>query len=1236
MSRADSKAERLLQLEQILLAYPEGLSKAEIARKLGVHRATVGRYVEQLALRLPIWEDEHAVGINRDDYLTSVRLTIHESMAVHLAARLMATRTDKHNPHAAAALRKLGHALEAFSPQVSGHLRASADVMDDAARRRDPVYLDVLETLTRAWSDGRMVRICHRLEDGQVYEYDFAPYFIEPYAVGRTTHVIGWREPPGAIRTFKIERIQRADVITPPRSYTIPEDFDPRETLADAWGIWYTEAEPVEVVLRFHPRVAHRVKETRWHRSESVEGQDDGSLVWRARVAEPQEMLPWIRGWGADVEVLEPEEMREELMEEAQCLAKVYSIAENHAVPAIDRLLRCWGKTARDDDAIFHPALFHMLDVGHTARILLSDPASPRWRRVLANALGVDGATLADWLPYIIAMHDIGKLTAAFQSQNPVQYARLKTEAFPFDDWRADLSLHHTIFGQACIQHEQILSPSPDTWSDLWQNMIGGHHGVFGSRRTIKTAQARLEEYEAPFWKDLRTLASWLLREHLLTGPLPESAPPNLAVATIALTGFAILCDWLGSDEKIFTPTANFNLPTYCDISASRARRAVDAAGLLQATRGATFPSFSDLFPDKKPPRPLQSAVDNIPQAALSGPTLVIIEAPTGEGKTEVALAIAHQLAQASGTDALYYALPTTATSNQMFRRVREHLDARLRLHGDVQLIHGQAHLREDDLEATPLKNGKDANSDMVAWFTSKKRALFAPFGVGTVDQAELAALNVKHVALRLVGLAGKVVIFDEVHAYDTYMTTIVARLLEWFTALDTSVIILSATLPQAQRAALACAYGANLPTDDVSSTEAYPSLWVLPRGGEPYQAAPDAYQSERPLAIQYLHLADDESEVKAQWLLDKVRDGGCACWITNTVARAQDIYGILQRAPEARDIDLSLLHARFPLEEREQRERQLVAKYGSPLGDGDSSDSRPVRGIVVGTQVLEQSLDLDFDVMVSDLAPIDLLLQRAGRLHRHARQRPFAHAGGPVLWINAPKRDNGDLDLSVDAAIYDEYFLRQTWNTLQSYEDGILHLPHDCRPLVEAVYSPLVEIHDDLAETWNDLRRKQSDAIKEANQRLVPEPAAGKAFCRRIARLTFDEDETGAAWVVAQTRLGRESVNLVLMEKLDDVAVRFYPSGETVTLNRALTPAMQRRLLRCHLRVSRPEIVKAIKSQGDLSTLFPRSSRLKGYYPLWLENGQAIFKSSGKSEIVVTLDRDLGLVIKPQPVKDS
>jgi len=336
MERATNKAERLLQIEALLLAHAEGLAQAEIARRLGVNRSTIHRYLPDLGRFCVYDTGDGRLAIDRDHYLTGVRLTLHEAMALHLAARLMATRTDKHNPHAASALRKLGLALERLAPLISRHLLTSAGVMDDQARRHDPVYLEVLETLTRAWSQGRMVHLWHRHESGHVHEYDFAPYFIEPYAVGRTAHVIGWREPPKAIRTFKIERIQRIEMIVPARPYTIPEDFDPREKLADAWGIWYTEAEPVEVVLRFHPRVTHRVRETQWHRSEQVEEQPDGSLIWQARVAEPQEMLPWIRGWGADVEVLEPKELRERMVGEARRLATMYGWAMHRSTGEAD------------------------------------------------------------------------------------------------------------------------------------------------------------------------------------------------------------------------------------------------------------------------------------------------------------------------------------------------------------------------------------------------------------------------------------------------------------------------------------------------------------------------------------------------------------------------------------------------------------------------------------------------------------------------------------------------------------------------------------------------------------------------------------------------------------------------------------------------------------------------------------------------------------------------------------
>jgi len=336
MSRVETKAARLGQIEALLLAHREGLKAAEIARKLGVHRSTVLRYLPDLPKHIYVDDlDEERWKIDRSNYLVHLRLTLHEAMTVHLAARLLATRMDKKNPHAAAALRKVGESLSRIAPRISDHLCLSADVMDDEAQRHDPKYLEVLETLTLAWAEGYRVKIWHRGKDERIRDYSFVPYFIEPYAVGQTTHVTGIYGPSEKRITFKLERIERIEPSQEP--YTIPADFAPQEQLKDAWGIWYTDAEPVLVQLKFHPRVARRLRETRWHRSERVTEQSDGSLLWEAQIAEPQEMMPWIRGWGADVEVMGPVDLRETLMGEARAMAAMYG-CDGSSVPGRQQL----------------------------------------------------------------------------------------------------------------------------------------------------------------------------------------------------------------------------------------------------------------------------------------------------------------------------------------------------------------------------------------------------------------------------------------------------------------------------------------------------------------------------------------------------------------------------------------------------------------------------------------------------------------------------------------------------------------------------------------------------------------------------------------------------------------------------------------------------------------------------------------------------------------------------------
>ena len=571
-----------------------------------------------------------------------------------------------------------------------------------------------------------------------------------------------------------------------------------------------------------------------------------------------------------------------------------------------------------------------------------------------------DAETLADWLPYFVALHDIGKISAAFQGLNKEQAARLKQEGFSFissDVW-------HPIISQIFIA--DLVSQTPGTPSnnlvEAVNEAIGGHHGRFVDPADMKKARRDLKD-EPVDWQMLRQTADSVLRKELLHHDLTLlTQPENISSATMAITGFAVLCDWLGSDGRYFRPAPDTCLNEYLEESRKRAKQAAHESGLLALTASDAPLDVSSLFNDLKELRPLQRAINDVPNDLLQSPSLTIIEAPTGEGKTEAALALAHRIAKVNGTDEMYYALPTMATSNQMFGRLQEHLQKRLGLGAAIKLVHGQAFLVEDELRAEistaqiqPLENGVVANqsetNEAVTWFNSKKRALLAPFGVGTIDQAELAALNVKHAALRMMGLVGKVVIVDEVHAYDMYMTTIIERLLRWLAAMNTSVILLSATLPQARRKQLAEAYGVTLNLNGEQS-KVYPSLLVMTAGGI-HHTSPQAWQPNRTIELRQLHLGDNDAQAKADWLLTTVANSGCVCWITNTVKCAQRLFDALLKATSS-GVDLNLLHSQFPLDERQRREQELDGKYGR-------NGERPTCGIVVGTQVLEQSLDLDF-----------------------------------------------------------------------------------------------------------------------------------------------------------------------------------------------------------------------------------------------------------------------------------
>jgi predicted DNA-binding transcriptional regulator YafY len=318
MGQMLSRAERLRTIERMLYRSSEGMRAVEIAQACGVNRRTVYRDLDLLSVSgVPLWQDGGRFGIERERYLTTVRLNFNEAVALYLAARLLARHSDEHNPHVVTALDKLATALP---EPISGHIARTAARV--GTRPLNDRYIQVLEAITLAWSLQRKVRLWYRSpRSGQVRQREFAPYFLEPSGVGYACYVIGFDDWSGELRTFKLERLERAQMLD--EMYEIMEGFDPEQYLATSWGIMHGE-ERIQVVLQFSAAVASRVKESVWHPSQEIDDLRDGGCLFTVQISEPKEMEPWIRSWGSEVEVLAPPVLRQTIADQATKMAALY------------------------------------------------------------------------------------------------------------------------------------------------------------------------------------------------------------------------------------------------------------------------------------------------------------------------------------------------------------------------------------------------------------------------------------------------------------------------------------------------------------------------------------------------------------------------------------------------------------------------------------------------------------------------------------------------------------------------------------------------------------------------------------------------------------------------------------------------------------------------------------------------------------------------------------------------
>lgn len=718
-------------------------------------------------------------------------------------------------------------------------------------------------------------------------------------------------------------------------------------------------------------------------------------------------------------------------------------------------LARYWGKAHPDvkGGPDHHTVLGHSLDVAACAYVLVH--RHPVLRQQLGSGTGINPEAVAITFAAVCALHDVGKLDTRFQRKAP----RVADVLRPASASTPEVKYDHGAEGFRQIQDDEEASSLVDqllgAGAPALLRAVCGHHGSLPSPEDpdasrMKVARSLRSEDAAARRGFIQVVVAFFLscKAEL---PWPGSVDGALVQR---LAGLCAIADWLGSNTDHFRYAAGpVDIAAYWKAACACAAEACERAGLLRAPPQAV--PFGALFPTYTP-RDVQLLTEPLD---LREPALVIVEAEMGKGKTEAALSLSARFLEGGFGDGVTVALPTMATSNAMFARIQE-VTPRLFPEGYVQLAlaHGRAsqeprfrRLVEQSLKA--LDNDAPEASVMCArWFLNKKRILLAQVGVGTVDQALQAALVLRHQFVRMFGLSRNVVIIDEVHAYDAYMEVLLEHLLQWLGALRVPVILLSATLPSERRAALAQAWrgdGGESKADDIDGARArpYPLVSVTTRQGTAtYAPPPTQVPARRTLTIERWAGAPDDTqhiEQAALRLVEAARKGARVVWIRNTVREAQRAFRAV--AACAGDVEHTLFHARFRACDRSAVEQAVLKAFGKNAPTGGR--------VLIATQVVEQSLDLDFDEMHTDLAPVDLLLQRAGRLHRHDRDRPPGFEERRLVVHVPPDDDVAALRFGPSRFVYDIGTLWLADRALRART--ALHLPDDIRPLVEETYHP-------------------------------------------------------------------------------------------------------------------------------------------------------------------------------------
>ena len=508
-------------------------------------------------------------------------------------------------------------------------------------------------------------------------------------------------------------------------------------------------------------------------------------------------------------------------------------------------------------------------------------------------------------------------------------------------------------------------------------------------------------------------------------------------------------------------------------------------------------------------PRSVQKCMIGIVRNTAD-PGLYILEAPMGCGKTEAALSCAELIASKCKKNGLFFGMPTQATANGIFPRIMNWAEKQSEeFYHSVQLQHGNAALNETFQEIQRGIPAEESDSGVIvhSWFCDSKKACLADFVVATVDQLLMLALKRRHIMLLHLGLSEKVIIIDEVHAYDAYMNQYLERALQWLGAYHTPVILLSATLPSKRRMSLVRAYLNQKTSDKVFEKNISYPLLTYTDGREILQKALP-YNADK----KTIHISKCNDKDMIEIVRSSVSSGGCVGIIMNTVSRAQSAAKQIKN--EITD-NVLLYHAQYVMPDRAAKEELLLKRTGS---DGTSDQRKGL--VVIGTQVLEQSLDIDFDILITDICPVDLLLQRIGRLHRHSRKRPDGFKQ-PVCHVLTDEYDNEN---SGSKSIYGTWLLKET---LEHIPDSVT-LPDDISPLVQKVYDSF-----DDSDEYKKYKNKEDISVRKASSFLLKKPT-----CKTIHGLL--ERNVNDSQAEASVRDGASSIEVLALKLYGDGTTGF------------------------------------------------------------------------------------------------